>query len=112
MEGRYCRVEPIDPDRHAASLFAANALDRESRNWTYLSYGPFETEDAYRRWMEATCLGDDPFFHAVVDLASGDAVGVASYLRIEPRWGSIEVGHINSRRVCSAAARQPSRCTS
>lgn len=95
MEGRYCRVEPIDPDRHAASLFAANALDRESRNWTYLSYGPFETEDAYRRWMEATCLGDDPFFHAVVDLASGDAVGVASYLRIEPRWGSIEVGHIN-----------------
>ena len=95
MTGRYCRVEPIDPARHAADLFAANAEDREGRIWTYLPYGPFATLAEYRAWIERDCLGDDPLFHAVVDGASGRALGVASYLRIDPPMGVIEVGHIN-----------------
>jgi RimJ/RimL family protein N-acetyltransferase len=45
--------------------------------------------------MHMQCTGDDPLFHAVVDAASGLAVGVASYLRITPASGFIEVGHIN-----------------
>ncbi len=95
MTGHFCRVEPIDPERHAEQLHRANAADREGRIWTYLAYGPFDSAAAYRRWMEGTCLGDDPLFHAVVDGASGQAVGVASYLRIDPPVGVIEVGHIN-----------------
>lgn len=94
MEGRYCRLEPIE-ERHAADLHACNALDVEGRNWTYLAYGPFSTEDEYRRWLVATCLGDDPLFFAVRDRARDRATGVASYLRIKPESGSIEVGHIN-----------------
>jgi DNA mismatch endonuclease (patch repair protein) len=66
-----------------------------TRYGDYLPYGPFDTLDAYRGWMEQTCLGDDPLFHAVIDKAHGRAVGVASYLRIAPEAGSIEVGHIN-----------------
>ncbi|HLI12940.1 MAG TPA: GNAT family protein [Alphaproteobacteria bacterium] len=95
IEGRCCRIEPIDPDRHAEALFRANAVDREGRNWTYLAYGPFPDLDGYRAWMRSTCLGDDPMFHAIIDLRSGEAVGVASYLRIDPAAGVIEVGHIN-----------------
>ncbi len=94
MEGRYCRLEPIE-ERHAADLHGCNALDVEGRNWTYLAYGPFATEDEYRRWLVATCLGDDPLFFAVRDLAHDRGTGVASYLRIQPDSGSIEVGHIN-----------------
>lgn len=94
MIGRYCTVEPLDVDRHAAGLFAANRNDAEGRNWTYLPYGPFERLDDYVGWMGATCLGPDPMFHAVVDHELGP-VGVASYLRITPGAGSIEVGHIN-----------------
>ena len=95
MIGRFCRVEPIDVDRHAADLHAANLLDREDRIWTYMGYGPFDGLGDYRKWMEASCLGDDPLFHAIVDLATGKALGVASYLRIDPAVGVIEVGHIN-----------------
>jgi RimJ/RimL family protein N-acetyltransferase len=95
LAGRYCRVEPLDPARHAVDLFRANALDAAGRNWTYTSYGPFSTFDAYRDWMTSYGLGDDPLFHAIVDSASGRAIGVASYMRIDPRSGSIEVGHIN-----------------
>ncbi len=95
LEGRYCRVELIDPARHGADLHEANKADKEDRIWTYLGYGPMETLDDYRAWMDLECLGDDPMFHAIIDNASGKAVGVASYLRINPAAGSIEVGHIN-----------------
>lgn len=95
MTDRFCRVEPLNPEAHAAELFAAYSADRENRIWTYLPYGPFGDLEAFRNWMEATCRGDDPLFHAIVDPANGKAVGVASYLRIAPAAGSIEVGHIN-----------------
>lgn len=93
MQGRFCRLEPLDPDRHAAELFAANAADREGRMWTYLAYGPFAEEADYRAWAEKMAPGEDPLFHAILD-GNGRAVGVASYLRIEPAVGVIEVGHI------------------
>lgn len=95
MVGRFCRVEPLDPNRHAADLFDANALDAEGRIWTYLPYGPFETLRDYLYWIDDYCRGSDPLFHAIVDNPTGKAVGVASYLRINPASGSIEVGHIN-----------------
>jgi RimJ/RimL family protein N-acetyltransferase len=95
MEGRYCRIEPLDPLRHAADLYDANCQDREGRIWTYLPYGPFENLDDYRGWLTRACLGQDPLFHAIVDSSNGRAVGLASYLRIEPAVGVIEVGHIN-----------------
>ena len=93
--GRFCRLEPLDPGRHAAHLYAANALDVQGRIWTYLPYGPFETLESYVGWMDDYSRGNDPLFYAIVDNATGKATGVASYLRITPAGGSIEVGHIN-----------------
>jgi RimJ/RimL family protein N-acetyltransferase len=95
MAGRCCRVEPLDPARHAADLYAANSLDTGGRNWTYLFYGPFVTYESYLEWMNSNCRGDDPLFHAIISNETGKAVGVASYLRIDPKMGCIEVGHIN-----------------
>ncbi len=95
MVGRVCRVEPLDPARHAADIHDANRADPEGRNWTYLPYGPFDTPEAYRAWAQAAGRGDDPLFHAVIDKACGTAAGVASYLRVDPGNGVIEVGHIN-----------------
>ena len=95
MVGRYCRVEPLDPVRHAADLYAANALDTDGRIWTYLPYGPIETFEDYLVWIDDYCRTSDPLFHAVVENTRGKAVGVASYLRINPASGTIEVGHIN-----------------
>lgn len=95
MAGHYCRVEPIDPARHARQLYDTNASDPSGRNFTYSSAGPFESFDAYQRWMELSCLGDDPLYYAIVEESTGNATGVASYLRIDPGNGVIEVGHIN-----------------
>ena len=95
IDGHFCRLEPIDPQRHADSLYAANTLDSTGANWTYLPYGPFDSLDNYRAWLERTCCGNDPLFYTIIDRNTGKAVGVASYLRIDPGNGSIEVGHIN-----------------
>lgn len=95
LQGRFCRLEPLDPSRHARSLFEANQLDRERRNWTYLSYGPFETFDSYLAWLTRAAAGADPMFFAIIDAASQKAAGVAAYLRIDPAAGSIEVGSLN-----------------
>ena len=95
MVGRYCRVEPLDPARHAADLFEANRLDRGGSSWTYLSVDAFDEPERYRGWLERFAAGDDPMFHAIVDARSGRAVGVAAYMRIDPSNGVIEVGHIN-----------------
>jgi RimJ/RimL family protein N-acetyltransferase len=95
MRGRYCRLEPLDPDRHAQALFEADAADADGRSWTYLAYGPFRDLPSYRAWLGATCLGDDPLFFAIVDGADGQPAGLASYLRITPAAGSIEVGHLH-----------------
>jgi RimJ/RimL family protein N-acetyltransferase len=92
MQGRFCRLEPLDVEKHARQLFASNTLDS---NWTYLPYGPFTEFDDYVAWLESQCLGRDPLFFAIVDAVSGEATGLASYLRITPDCGSIEVGHLN-----------------
>jgi RimJ/RimL family protein N-acetyltransferase len=95
MHGRYCRVEPIDPERHAAQLHAANMQDASGRAWTYLFAGPIDAFPAYRQWKETSSLGDEPMFDAIIDAATAKAVGVASFMRIDIKYGAIEVGNIN-----------------
>lgn len=95
MVGRFCRVEPLDPERHADDLFAANGLDTDGRNWTYLFQEPFREFAPFRAWLEQVAKGSDPLFHAIIDLETGKAVGVATFMRIDRNMGVIEVGNIN-----------------
>jgi RimJ/RimL family protein N-acetyltransferase len=95
MTGRYCRVEPLDPARHAGELHAANQEDVAGRMWTYLPVGPFAGEATYRAWLEEVAAGNDPLFHAIVDAVSRQAVGLAAYLRVDPANGVLEVGHLH-----------------
>ncbi len=74
MQGRYCRLEPLEVERHAEALFAANAEATDARSWTYLSYGPFDTLASYCDWMRTHCLGDDPLFFAIIDLTDAQAM--------------------------------------
>jgi len=93
LEGRYARLELLDADRHGAELHAANR--QSDAIWDFLPYGPFAEASDYVAWARGACAGRDPRFHAICDLDTGRWGGVASYLRIKPEAGSIEVGHIN-----------------
>ncbi len=96
--GNYCRVEALNIEKHAEDLYHAFAKDQDHSNWTYLPYGPFNGDDGFdefKAWMNSTCSGQDPLFHTVIDLKTNIAVGIASLMRIEPKIGVIEVGHIH-----------------
>ena len=95
MEGKGCRIETYDPDRDNIQLYDAFAKDGDHGNWTYLPYGPFDQFEAFDSWARCSCQNDDPQFHSIIDLTSEKAVGLASYLRITPNAGVIEVGHIH-----------------
>ncbi|WP_064123962.1 GNAT family N-acetyltransferase [Halotalea alkalilenta] len=89
--GRYCRLEPLDTERHAHSLWRAFAGAEE--NWRYLPQPPFSEFATYRDWLERAALERDPLFFAIV--VDEEAIGVASYLRIVPEQGVIEIGNLN-----------------
>ena len=95
MQGADCRLEPLDLSRHGEALHQAFCRSQDDRDWTYMFYGPFPSLAEFLDWIQALALGEDPLFHAVINSASGEAVGMAGYLRIEPEMGSIEVGHIH-----------------
>jgi RimJ/RimL family protein N-acetyltransferase len=92
--GRFCRLEPLTPTRHADALFDANALDREGRMFTYLFGGPYDSRAEYRAYLEKCSVSEDPLFFAIIDAGLERATGLGSYLRIEPAHGVIEVGHL------------------
>lgn len=94
LQGRLCRLEPLDAARHTEALYEANKLNLDGSMWTYMAYGPFDAFHTYREWVDGACKGADPLFFAIVDLRNDQAVGVASYLRIDPGNGTIEVGHL------------------
>ncbi|OWY29771.1 GNAT family N-acetyltransferase [Herbaspirillum robiniae] len=100
LEGRYCRLEPVDAARHSADLYEAYAAAPDGSDWTYMMSGPFPDLASYRAYAEALQKSEDPLHYAVIERASGRAVGTMSLMRIEPRHGVIEVGHIAlSRRL-------------
>jgi RimJ/RimL family protein N-acetyltransferase len=101
MEGRLVRLELLS-QTHARDLHTAFA--GHDAVWDYMPYGPFADADAYRAWVASVEAGTDPLFFALVERASGRALGVASYLRITPSAGTIEVGHI---ALAPALQRQP-----
>jgi len=90
LTGARLRLEPLDPARHAADLYAAQQGDPTI--WDYLPYGPFADAVALTEHLQAEAVTDDPRFYAVV--VDEAAQGVVSFLRIEPAHGCIEIGHI------------------
>jgi RimJ/RimL family protein N-acetyltransferase len=92
LEGSTVVLEAVDPARHAAALFSSSSGAPEL--WKHLAYGPFANQLVFTRWLEDRAATDDPLFYALIDRTAGEARGMASYLRIEPTHGVIEIGHI------------------
>ena len=92
LDGETVVLEPVDPARHAASLFASSKDAQEL--WKHLAYGPFHDQEEFTGWLQERAATDDPLFYALVDRAAAEARGMASYLRMEPHHGVIEIGHI------------------
>jgi RimJ/RimL family protein N-acetyltransferase len=94
LEGRMVTLAPLAAS-HAGALHESFSESTDGAIWDYLSYGPFKNAEAYGCWITEMTAAGDPYFFAILDKTTDRFVGVASYLRIDPEAGSIEVGHIN-----------------
>lgn len=95
LHGRHIRLEPLETGRHGDELWQAlQGPDSDPLLWDYLPYGPFPERTAFDTWLAGHAASADPQFFAVIDLASQRAVGLLSFLRITPKDGCIEIGHV------------------
>lgn len=94
FSGRLCRLESLDAEAHAETLYAALSVDADERHWTYLPYGPFPSFSDYQAWVRSMQGREDVLAFAIIEIETGLACGVACYLRLDPANGSIEVGHL------------------
>src|SRR6202167_5464408 len=94
LNGRFVSVVPLDPIAHAEALFNGTRGVENDRLWLYLFEGPFATRAAFDSHLKQKASSEDPLAFVILDNSSGDAVGYASYMRIEPAHRVIEVGSI------------------
>ncbi|WP_043309684.1 GNAT family N-acetyltransferase [Pseudomonas sp. ML96] len=92
LQGRFIRLEALDASRHGDDLWAA-LQGPDPALWDYLPYGPFTERATFDAWLAANADSHDPQFYAVID-SHGHSLGLLSYLRIAPKDGCIEIGHI------------------
>jgi len=92
LSGHAVTLEPLNAERHAAALW--KALRGHDELWTWLPYGPFASESDLRRHIEDRQAATGFVFLAIVPAATGLAEGWASYMRMEPAHGVIEVGYV------------------
>ncbi|MCQ0989754.1 GNAT family N-acetyltransferase [Jiella marina] len=94
LDGRYARLEPLDPARHAETLHAiATGADAAPR-YRYLFEAPPTSEAESAEWVQRAASSDDPLFFAVIDKATGRAGGRQALMRITPEHGAVEIGSI------------------
>jgi len=94
LDGRLVRIVPLDPVAHAGALFEGSRGAENESLWRYLFEGPFRTRAAFDSHLQQKASSEDPLAFSILAKSSGDAVGYASYMRIEPAHRVIEVGSI------------------
>jgi RimJ/RimL family protein N-acetyltransferase len=94
LSGRLVTLAPLDPKAHGDALYEAIGGEAGDRLWRYLFEGPFPGRAAFEVHLQRIAASEDPLFFAILDPASRSALGYASFLRIEPAHGVIEVGNI------------------
>lgn len=94
LKGRTVTIAPLDPAKHEESLFEGMHGPDKHKLWLYLGEGPFPDRAAFRAYLEKRAKSDDPLSFAIVQNASGKALGHAAYMRIASEHRVIEVGNI------------------
>jgi RimJ/RimL family protein N-acetyltransferase len=95
LKGRWITLAPLDPETHAKDLFeGANGDATRDAVWDYLFDQPGRGFEEFRADLEAKARSTDPLFFAILDNATGRALGYQTLMRIDLANRVIEVGNI------------------
>jgi RimJ/RimL family protein N-acetyltransferase len=94
LEGRYCRLEPLDRTSHGDDLSAATTGADVPARFVYLGQAaPSSRADLDAR-LDLAAASADPLYFAVIDRATKRVGGWQTHMRIDPVHGTIEIGNI------------------
>ncbi len=94
LQGEHVIVRPVRAD-DAEELYAvSHPPEGDVATWTYLFDGPYESPQHLRAMLESVERSPDPMYFALVRRADQRPCGAASYMRITPEFGVIEIGNI------------------
>lgn len=94
LEGRYCRLEPLEAGRHGEALFKAATPPDAERRHRYLPDRAPRLMGEFELWLKHAEQSNDPLYFAVIDRRSGSVQGRQTLMRITPEHQVIEIGHI------------------
>lgn len=95
LRGQHVVVRPVNADTDAEPLYAVSHLpDGDPSVWTYLSDGPYESVERLHKRLEQAQTSTDRVYFTVVRAVDQRPLGWASYLRITPVYGVLEIGHL------------------
>ncbi len=95
LPGRWMRLDPLNVERHGQTLWESiTGKDDSGALWTYMSFGPFASQEVFMAWLKERQAQKDAWFYAFVRRETGEALGMGSFMRADPANGSIEIGNI------------------
>lgn len=93
LTGRYIRLSPFEP-AYAQALFAAVGGNANDDLWEYVPFGPFASADELAKMVAYASAERGWQTMVLSDPASGDVLGMVSYMRIRQEHGSAEIGAV------------------
>jgi RimJ/RimL family protein N-acetyltransferase len=95
LRGSHVLVRPVSASTDPEALYAvSHPPDGDPAIWTYLFDGPYDSPADLRRMLSSAEESEDPLFFTLTRLPGERPEGLASYLRIAPEFGVIEIGNI------------------
>jgi RimJ/RimL family protein N-acetyltransferase len=94
LDGRYCRLEPLDPARHGEQLWQATQVPNAAALHLYLFEEAPTNRAAFQAWLVDRARSEDPLVFAVIDKRTGRVEGRQTLMHIDPANRVIEIGSI------------------
>jgi RimJ/RimL family protein N-acetyltransferase len=95
LRGAHVHLRPIDSVLDAEPLYAVSHPPAgDPAIWTYLPDGPYDSPEQMQRMLAWAASAEGHVYFVIEPLIHERPMGLCSYLRIEPAFGSIEIGHI------------------
>jgi RimJ/RimL family protein N-acetyltransferase len=95
LRGSHALLRPVDAAADADDLYAvSHPPNGDPAIWTYLPDGPYESAEHLRQTLAWAESAEGHLYFTIARLADERPLGLASYLRIEPHFGVIELGHV------------------
>jgi len=94
LEGRFCKLEGLDAQRHGDALYKAKTQDDADARFMWLPEYEPENRKSFQAWLDAAQASEDPLYFAVTDKRTQAVEGRQTLMRIDEANGVIETGHI------------------